>query len=669
MATGTCMEQEATSAVDAPGIRARPSSLPTRLKTVLLAWRRNFLPPFDVAALLCFGAAMLSGVLLWACFQPLSLGSYFGWIALVPMLFLVRSKAPPRFLYDCAWVSGVVFFFPALQWLRSADLTMYASWALLTLYCSLYFPLALGLMRWLDRRNVPLLVSAPLVWVALEYMRSFFLTGFPWYLLAHTQHDFLPMIQMADLGGVFLVSAVVVAANAFLFEWIYANTDLRRWTGQADVPPRNLFLQGTAMVLVLGGAYGYGMYRLGQDRVETGPTVCLLQSDLDQRLRDDAVAPQNNGRSAAVVVKHFHELCYRAAYDHAVKPDLLIWPETSFPRPWVAVSPKLAIERVPEQWRDAEVDVRLALEDWSHAYGHVPHLLGINTRYLDHNLDDNHGIRLYNSALLLNAKGQVEGRFDKMHRVPFGEYVPCKDWLPFMKWFVPFDADFDYSIRVGEKFTRFALDTKATTDVKAAKYHFGVVICYEDTDPSLARQYVSQSTDGPPVDFLVSMSNDGWFNGTAEHEEHLAASRFRAIECRRAMVRAVNMGVSALIDGNGRVLQPKLVPGTTPPVWTVGREGDCAELPIADWHLFKKVSGILKATIPIDRRFSFYAVAGDWLPLSCWAVLTACLCFALARRRTSALSPLAGEGPGGGYKASANSVSGLNPPPQGRTVS
>ena len=101
------------------------------------------------------------------------------------------------------------------------------------------------------------------------------------------------------------------------------------------------------------------------------------------------------------------------------------------------------------------------------------------------------------------------------------------------------------------------------------KYHFGVLICYEDSDPFMARRYLENSNDGPPVDFLVNISNDGWFDGSCEHEEHLAVSRFRAIECRRAMVRAVNMGVSAVIDSNGRVLKPTPFPNTSPPVWLV----------------------------------------------------------------------------------------------------
>src|SRR5262249_19103627 len=156
--------------------------------------------------------------------------------------------------------------------------------------------------------------------------------------------------------------------------------------------------------------------------------------------------------------------------------------------------------------------------------------------------------RRANSALYITSDGVVAGRYDKIHCVPFGEYVPFRKALPWMKKFSPYD--FDYSIWPGESQQRFALDA----------YRYGVLICYEDTDAELTKNYATPPGDGPPADFLINISNDGGFDGTSEHEEHLAICRFRAIECRRAIGRAVNMGISAVIDGNGRVVA---LPGNT----------------------------------------------------------------------------------------------------------
>jgi apolipoprotein N-acyltransferase len=589
-------------------------------------------------------ASVLSGGLLWACFQPLALGAYLGWIALAPFLVLVRAQVRPRFLYFCAWLTGFCFFMPALQWMRVADDLMYLAWFALSVYCALFFPAALFCIRRLERWHIPLLVSVPAAWVAFEYVRCWLLTGFPWYLLAHTQHDVLPMIQIADLGGVFLVSAVVVAVNAIVFDIAWQFPEVRQWFGQPELEPhrtyaswdllnrsflagwlfrRNLILEGGALALVLVGTYSYGLFRLAQDRFHAGPTVCLLQSNLDQRIRDNTASPDVDGHCVETVIDHFDKLCIRASVNHHPKPDLLIWPETSFHRPWYEVSPNLPAAKVPNDWRDREIDIRYWLDGISYRYARIPHLIGMNGHILDENGERRH----YNTAIFLNAQGKVDGRFDKIHRVPFGEYIPFQDWLPFMKVFSPYDWDF--GVQAGDKYTRFAL----------GKYNFGVLICYEDSDPFMARRYVTQSDDGPPVDFLVNISNDGWFDGSYEHEEHLAVSRFRAIECRRAMVRAVNMGVSALIDGNGRILKPTPYPGTSPPVWLHAQElGHIPDFAVSDWHKFKKTAGILKATVPIDDRSSFYVLAGDWVPIGCWAALLGGAGWAYWRRKKTASS-------------------------------
>jgi apolipoprotein N-acyltransferase len=108
-----------------------------------------------------------------------------------------------------------------------------------------------------------------------------------------------------------------------------------------------------------------------------------------------------------------------------------------------------------------------------------------------------------------------------------------------------------------------------------------------------------------PVDFLVNISNDGWFMHTAEHAEHLAVSRFRAVECRRALLRAVNGGISAVIDGNGRVVA---LPGTS-------------------WTNSHSVAGVVSAAVPIDARSSLYARLGDWLPWLCGGLLVVGCCW------------------------------------------
>src|SRR5262249_2532333 len=159
---------------------------------------------------------------------------------------------------------------------------------------------------------------------------------------------------------------------------------------------------------------------------------------------------------------------------------------TSFPDVWLDVSPDLPAAARRPRWY---AEVRKHAHDLA-GFCRTDQLFGTSTIYLD---DEGHEIR-YNSALLVRKDGTVVSRYDKVHRVPFGEYVPFKDWLPFMDNFAPYEND--YSIRKGEHLTRLTL----------GKYTFGVVICNEDTDPFLARAYGRDDDDGPAVDFLLNIS-------------------------------------------------------------------------------------------------------------------------------------------------------------------
>lgn len=543
-------------------------------------------------------AGVRTGLLLWLCHFPAAL-SWLAWVALVPLLSLVRRPLSKRQVFFGAWAGGLVFFIPALSWMRVADPRMYVTWIGLALYCSLYFPVAIGLVRYLDRRTrLPLVLTLPVVWTALELVRAHLLTGFPWYFLAHTQHDFALLIQVADVTGAYGLTFLVAAVNALIFEWLcrwrwYANFYV---LPVAESSPRPLLLQSSFLAVALFGVLGYGFWRLGQDQFEPGPRIALMQSNLPQSIRNDETAGDR-------ILEHNAKLCDRAAWQQP-RPALIVWSETSYPDYWKDVAHELPEEQVATD-KMSEVNQSRTLARQVARLWATDVLLGLNSEVFG----PEEGSRRYNSALLIRPDGQPAERYDKIHRVPFGEYVPFRDWLPWMNKLAPYD--FDYSISSGQHATRFTV----------GEHHFGVVICYEDSDPVLARQYVEASDDGPPVDFLLNMSNDGWFKGTSEHEEHLAICRFRAVECRRTVARSVNMGISAVIDGNGRVLQPQLMRRDGDmSMWEIPNER-AAALPVSRWSEFKSLAGVLTAALPIDRRFSLYARWGDWFPVLCCIVL------------------------------------------------
>jgi apolipoprotein N-acyltransferase len=605
---------------------------------------------------------LLSGILLCLCYFPIAWG-WLAWVALVPLFVLVRRPAGGLHIFLSAWLAGLVFFVPILQWMRVADPRMYFTWIGLALYCSLYFPLAIGLLRLLDRRTrLPLVLTAPIIWTALEYLRAHFATGFPWYFVAHTQHDFLSVIQIADVTGAYGVTYLVVAVNAWLFECLCRLRRLREFLAipEISVSRRAFWIQGGLVAISLAIVLGYGFWRLGQNEFEPGPRVALIQSNLPQSLRNDATT--TGGDPAEKMAAHNSNLS-----DIAIRqlplPDLIVWPETSYPEYWIDVAKEVSEHDVPPEIASQRSQSRQLARDVSRLWP-ADVLMGLNSEIY---VGDRRW-RRYNSALLFR-NGQAVDRYDKIHRVPFGEYVPFRDWVPWMNALAPYD--FDYSVSPGERFTRFVAKTNSlrvdSVPLKrffGESHGFGVVICYEDTDPSLARQYVQEDTDGLPVDFLVNISNDGWFKGTAEHEEHLAICRFRAVECRRAVARAVNMGVSAFIDGNGRVLRPTkgrvMRPDGTTDEWddkydalldwilegsdesvfaratrrvrdTLGlpsparNVGEPKRLRVSEWRDFKNVAGVFTTHIPLDRRFSLYALWGDWLPISCWITLLAAI--------------------------------------------
>jgi apolipoprotein N-acyltransferase len=584
---------------------------------------------------LTLACAAVSGVLLYLSYFPVSCG-WLAWFALVPLLGLVRTRRRARVLYPCLLVAGWACYTGALYWMSVADPRMAFAWIFLAFYCALYWLFAVRLLRFLDRRTrLPLVVTVPVVWVALEYFRSSLGPGFSWYQLGYTQHDFLPVIQIADTTGVYGVSFLIAAVNALLAEWLLARAGwFRRLVGApADMPAPSRFallVRGVAVFVLLMGTLAYGGWRLGQNARAPGPRIALIQGNLDQRLRNQGGDPNDPDRLSAVhtTYAHFSSLC---ALSGAYGPRLIVWSETSYPGEWEDVAPDVPPERVPAEWRQHHEDAvdfaRRFSGGWSnqaHYFGHAPPdvLLGVNSVFLEPD-----GVRRYNSAFLLDPDGQVLGRYDKIHRVPLGEYIPWRDWVPFLNYLAPYD--FDYSIAEGRSHTRFPL----------GGHTFGVVICYEDTIPYVNRPY--GGGDGrPPADFVLNISNDGWFDGSSEHQEHLAICRFRAVENRRPYARAVNMGISAVIDGNGRVLRPRehdLPPGYRPPdpkhlpkVWEVTPDAD--ELPVSEWGRYKKVSGVLLATVPLDGRRALYPVLGDWLPQVCWAVLGLCVAGVVWRR-------------------------------------
>ena len=208
-----------------------------------------------------------------------------------------------------------------------------------------------------------------------------------------------------------------------------------------------------------------------------------------------------------------------------------------------------------------------------------PLLLGLDAVYLSNGPDQQVSEQHYNSAAFIDSQGEVLSRYDKMHPVMFGEYIPFAEYLPFLYRITPLTGGL----------------TSGTHGVaeKLGPYRFAPNICYETVIPHLIRrQIVELRQQGNEPDVMVNITNDGWFRGSSELDMHLACGVFRAIEMRKPLVIAANTGFSAAIDSNGSILQ----------------QGP------------RRKSDVLIAKVDVDTRHSWYLNHGDLIPGFCLAV-------------------------------------------------
>lgn len=439
-------------------------------------------------------ASALSGVLMAAAFPRLDFYPV-AWFALVPLL-VVMAQRP----FASGFTAGIAFFAPVLYWLNIV-MTTYGglepvfsilAYFFLLVYLALYFAVATWCSSLLKARfNYPVILTLPVFWVALEYLRGHLLTGFPWALSGYSQQNFSAAIQSADVTGVYGVSFLLIAVNCALAQLILE-------------PRRKMTWLGLAVVAVMSATHiGYGLWRNSQELELRSEqlSVALIQGNIDQAQK---WVPEN--RQATIDL-------YRQLSERVRQPvDLLIWPEAATPF-FVQDNTEAAeqVRRLPEQLG-------------------TPLLLG-SPAYERH---DDGSYSYYNSAFLLSAESRELERSDKIHLVPFGEYVPLGRLLTFINKLVVGVGDFSPG-----KVKPLALGDDP----------LGVLICYEVIFPGLARDYVRKGSR-----LLVNLTNDAWFGRSSAPYQHLAMARFRAIENRIWLVRAANTGISAAISPSGRVV-------------------------------------------------------------------------------------------------------------------
>ncbi len=459
-----------------------------------------------------YSNALLSGVLLAFSF-PRSEFFLLAWIAFIPLFFAIRKQSPAK-SFLLGWLAGLAYFIGTLSWLAETmsdfgGLHILAATGvnfLLIAYLSLYVGLFCALLHFVaPDHEYSLLLMAPALWVVLEYAKGHLLTGFPWVSLAYSQYRNLSMIQIADFGSVYSVVFVIVLVNSALYLFIV------KWRSEGQSSVKSLFVGFVVLLLT----FSYGTFRLSQTITGSETvSVAVIQGNVAQTEKWD------RSFQKLTVEKYLSLSETTLQKDQIVRPDLIIWPESALP--FIFGSEAVHEETLLDFVKKEKFDLLVGAPSMSSPAGEAAQ------------------ISLYNSAFLLSPNKGVASRYDKMHLVPFGEYVPFPDLFFFANKIVSGISDFSPGSTV--------------LVMSAGGSRISVAICFEVIFPDLVRQFVKNGAG-----IMTTITNDAWFGQSAAPYQHFSMLVFRAIENRVPFARAANTGISGFVDAQGRIIaQSKL---------------------------------------------------------------------------------------------------------------
>ena len=520
-----------------------------------------------------------SGLILPLSFPKSDFG-LLAWIALVPLHWALDGKSKTQAFW-IGWLSGTIAFTGMMAWVVTAMTTYgkvplvisYGIMLLLTAYLGLYVGIYSAGAVWF-RTLIPRygLFAVPCLWVSLELLRTYLLSGLPWGLLGYSQYRQIEVIQIADHMGVYGVSFLIVLVNVALAEFLSWLMPLCRGFRPAKLPWELVAM--AALLVTLSWEYGVRAVSGApfSDIPRSSITAGVVQPNVDQAVKWDTAYREET-------LARFDRLTGQLGS----ATDLVIWPEAATP---------FVFEREP---------------------GYQLQLIALANRAQAPILFGSPALRFYpdrrpyllNSAYLLSPDGQLLGRYDKHHLVPFGEYIPLKSsLLMFLDKLVEGIGDFEAG--PGPTILTWTPKPRAAatgmTETTSRPVKFGVAICYEVIFPNLVRQFAANGAE-----FLVTVTNDAWFGPSSAPAQHFAMVVFRSVENHLAFARAANTGISGFIDPFGRIVEAT-------PIFT---------------------EQALQATMQIWRPHTFYSRHGDVFAYGC-AIICALLClFGYFRTRGS----------------------------------
>ena len=493
--------------------------------------------------------AVLSGLLLTCSFPNIGI-SWFAWFALVPLLICLRDL-PPKQSFYLGFLTGFIHYLTLAYWLAYTMRTyghlpaylcvviLFALSAYLALYVAVFSAAVAGLRK----KPLTCLFIISFLWVCLEYIRSFLFTGFPWEFIGHSQFRSLNIIQISDILGVYGISFLIVLSNTTIFLVFLCLTQKKRQGRKISksIAAGSIFI----FIIIFCFYWLYGKRQIKSvdelSKSAGSAHVTIVQGNIDQSKKWDP-------RFQAETTIKYINLSLSAKDHHS---DLIIWPETATPF-YLIYNTELT------------QPVQKAVQD-------------IGTYFLIGSpsfIQVNGNIEYYNSAYLIDQEGNVRDKYDKVHLVPFGEYVPFNKWLPFLGKIVAQVGDFRSGIKG---------DT-----IQWGGNKLGVQICFEIIFPNLSRAMVKNGAL-----LLVSITNDAWFGKTGAPYQHFSMSVFRTVENRRAFVRSANTGISGFVDPVGRI--------------------------IAKTDLFQEA--VMTRFVPLLDKITFYTRFGDIFAKLCLVII------------------------------------------------
>ncbi len=516
--------------------------------------------------------AGISALLLFLSFPNLNLFP-FAWVAMVPFFIALTRATSWKSAFWIGYLTGFLFFaglLPAILLLypyANIFATM-VGYLLLVGYTALYFAVFAVLMRFVPKRsNILFFLSAACIWTALEWVRSWLITGFPWGSIGYSQWNNLPGIQIASLVGVHGISFVIVVFNAGIATLL---CNRHRWRQEI----RALILP---LILTLF-CFGYGIFQLQNADPLDKDTNATNQTDAETL--KVALIPGNipqlqkwNLRQFPNILQRYIGLTDKASRED---PEVIVWPETATRSRALTGEWPTYYRKFSQMLRDTGIPILLGTANTGETDKAIGQFsIGVKKR----------GTEIYNRVLSIAPDGRIHGDYAKMHLVPFGEYVPLAHLLPD---FIPNFIQFEPFVHGKTVNLLPVFDVKNKTAPR--KIEVGASICFESVFPDEFRRPVKM---GARV--MGIFTNDAWFKQTAFPELHLSMAPFRAIENRIAVFRCANGGFTCVVDKFGRITTPLITPDTT--------------------------QEILIASVPLlsstEQEQTLYTRYGDWFPILC----------------------------------------------------